>query len=591
MGRAIFGLVLFAASATLAQAYTPTMTETGKAVRWNSQPKINFAGNSSNQNGLDPGNVFSAVVTSLQRWQRASNGAVTFDYWQGTDPGIYEPNSNYNGLSSIYFSSNVRGANFLSANVLGLTQVWYNTDTGDILETDIVLNDRDFRFTLDPRDTSGFGSSSGPGGRGSVYIQNVLTHEMGHAYGLSHSGGLQATMLFMESPEQAHLGCDETVGIHALYPAGDQSSRGSIVGSVSLDRGGAVFGAHVSAISRQRGTVLASAMTDPSGNYRISALEPGDYFLMVEPFFAGASALPAYYNDINPAVCPGRVEFSRSMLTTAGTSRPQTVRVNPNSNTSAPQLVAHCGSSNGALVYSDPNATRASSAPQIYDGARDRNGFGVFDRMSPSGPSYYRLTSISGRIEVHAIGYSLYSPVSLSLTLADAGGSPVNAQMISPVYVGDSGYSNYDASLVADGLPPGDYYVRVTSRSLDVSRFPAGQIAIDTVPFVLLAGSVNEGAPPLANSIPVNARCRMDERFAGYSSPGGNPPRNQVEQEEEDGGGWFCGTIDISNRPKGGGSGPSPASIAGWFLPWATMMVALRMMRRRVVHGKVAPLA
>src|ERR1044071_2272309 len=74
----------------------------------------------------------------------------------------------------------------ISSNVLGLTQVWYNADTGQILEADTVLNDRDFLFTTDPRDTSGYGAggSSFTAGRTRVYIENVLTHEFGHSFGL-----------------------------------------------------------------------------------------------------------------------------------------------------------------------------------------------------------------------------------------------------------------------------------------------------------------------------------------------------------------------------------------------------------------------
>ena len=236
-------------------------------------------------------------MRGLQRWQAASSGRVSFDYWQGTNPKIYVPNSDYNGLSSIYFASNATRDPHLSPNVLGLTQVWYDTSTGQILETDVVLNDKNFHFTTNPQDTSGYGSggpsSNSRRGMNNVFIENVLTHELGHAFGLSHSGGLQSTMLFMESPEQAHLGCDEQVAIHALYPSRDAGSRGGITGDVVSDDGKPVFGAHVLAISRRRGTVLATALTNSSGHYRMSALEPGDYYLMVEPYYAGPGGAPA----------------------------------------------------------------------------------------------------------------------------------------------------------------------------------------------------------------------------------------------------------------------------------------------------------
>jgi hypothetical protein len=567
-------IAAFAPFANDALAYTPTLMGNGGGVRWHGEAKLNLAGNPVNRNGIDAGRFYAAAVRSLQRWQQASGGAATFDYWQGADRGIYEADSEYNGLSSLYFASNAQVDPHLSPNVLGLTQVWYNTDNGEIIETDIVLNDRDFRFTTDPRDTSGFGSSnlSYTSARNTVYIENVLTHELGHAFGLSHSGGLQSTMLFMESPEQAHLGCDEAAGIRAMYNSGGE--RGTITGSVAAESGAPVFGAHVVAISRRRGAVLATGLTDTSGRYRIGGLETGAYFLMVEPFFAGPSALPSYYAGINPAICPGGQGFGRSVLLD-GASRPQAIRVGAGGTSGAPALVARCGNYGGAALSSVAGSARASTAPVIFDGTRDGGGFGAADKFGYSNTAYYKLNAVGGRIEVHGLSYSLYSPVSPTLTLLDSGGNEVtSARSDQQVYVGDSGYVNYDAQLIAEGLAAGDYVLEVSATPMDANRYPA-PVSLDSVPFLVLTGSVNEGPPPLAGELPENARCRASENFAAYSSPGGNPPRRDTD---EDGGGTgFCGTIATSDRHgDGGGSGPGPGAIAGWFAPWLAMALIAR---------------
>src|SRR6185295_13917501 len=126
--------------------------------------------------------------------------------------------------------------------------------------------------------------------------------------------GLQSTMLFMESPEQAHLGCDEQIGIHSIYPSGDSGSRGWLTGVVTGPSGQPLFGAHVLAVSRTRGAVLASGITDRSGRYSISGLEPGPYYVIAEPYLAGASALPSYYGSMNADVCGGG-PFRRTVLT------------------------------------------------------------------------------------------------------------------------------------------------------------------------------------------------------------------------------------------------------------------------------------
>ena len=576
------GIFSSALSSLNAHAYIPTLSAAGATVRWFGKAKLNLAGNPQNQSGLSPASIYASAVRGLQRWKQASGGGIDFDYWQGTDPGIYLPNSEYNGLSSFYFASNAKSDTHLSPNVLGLTQVWYNTSSGQILETDIVLNDRDFHFTENPTDTSGFGSG-GPtfgGARPNVFIENVLTHELGHAFGLSHSAGLQSTMLFMESPEQAHLSCDEQTGIHALYASPDAGSRGSLSGQIISDAGGKVFGAHVLAISRHRGTVLASAITDRAGNYVIQGLEPGAYFLMAEPYYAGANALPAFYSGLNPFVCPGGEPFSRTAYVDSSGFNLQTVGVPAGGNSSVAPIQVHCHG-NGSAAISSSSASSSASAPTIYNGS---GGVGIINRLN-SKDSFYRMGNVSGHVEIHALGFSLYSPVKLSLSLQDGSGNSVAFQSFDPVYVGDSGYVNYDSGLTADGLPPGDYYLRVSATSLSTPYFPAGTVALDSVQFAMITGSVNEGDPALSGTIPLNGRCRASEQFASYSSPPGNPPRGSVD--DGNGGVGFCGTVaarsDKINGPRppsGPDAGPNAGAMIGWLLPWAFMGLSLRLIRR-----------
>jgi hypothetical protein len=71
----------------------------------------------------------------------------------------------------------------------------------------------------------------------------------------------------------------------------------------------------------------------------------------------------------------------------------------------------------------------------------------------------------------------------------------------------------------------GDYWVRVMASAVEVNQYPAGSVALDQNAFFVLTGSVNEDEPPLAATLPDNARCRMRENFGPYQSPPGNPPR------------------------------------------------------------------
>lgn len=573
MGRVVLLLFFFSAYAF---AYTPTVTSGGGRVRW-AGPKLNLAGNPINSSGLSENDVYGAVVRSLQRWQSASGGGVSFDYWQGTDPATYEPNSNYNGLSSIYFASNANAPTGLTPNILGLTQVWYNTDSGRILEADTVLNDKNFVFTTNPTDTSGFGSSESTfSARNRVFVENVITHELGHSYGLSHSEQLQSTMLFMESPEQAHLGCDEQIAIHTLYPTGDQSSRSSISGTVLAPNGSPLLGANVEAISRRRGTVLASAMSDRSGHYEISGLEPGEYYLMAEPYYAGTGPLPAYYGAMTASVCPEGDSFGRTVLVDSSGYLAQPVQAPAGGSADAPAIKVGCNGG-GAAITGAPTAGSSTSAPVIFNGLKDGTGFGATDRFTSGGTHYFHLSNVSGHLEVRALSYSLYSPVALRVALLDSTGQAVTgAQTQMPIYTGDSGYENYDSALIADGLALGDYYIEVSSSALNSLLYPTGPMSVDPVPFALITGTMNEGDPVMSSTIPFNARCRMTENFAAYQSPPGPPPRGSVEDQTSSGG---CGMIE----PRGGGSGsdgqsggPGSPGAVGWFIPWLLMAAVAR---------------
>ncbi len=574
MGRTLCILVFSGLlMAEAAMAYTPTLTSVGIPVKWKAGPALQLLGNPTNTSGLSDGEVSQAVTRSLQRWKDASDNRVSFDYWQGADSKSYVSNNTYNGTSNFFFASSASGANTgLSPSVLGLTQVWYNTETGEILETDIVLNDKDFKFTTDVKATLGYGTIGNQRAtyRDSVYIENVLTHELGHAMGMSHSGGLQSTMLFMEAPEQSHLGCDDQIGIRAVYPASDASERGAIEGVVKDDRGGVVFGAQVVAISRRRGVVLASALSNKSGKYRIEALEPGEYVLMVEPFFAGSSALPAYYSSMTSRSCKGG-QLGRSFLVDTTTGIPQRVAVTAGGSAAAPDVAFRCTTDGGASVTENSAARVATTAPEIFNAASHSHGFAMVDAFDANAVAQYRLKSLSGSVEIRALSYSLYSPVQPVLALVDSKGNEVSTIKRTPVYTGDSGYMNLDYSLTVAHLPLGDYTLKIMTTAVSMDAYPAGPYQIDTTPFMLVVGSVNEADPVMADTIPFDARCRRDENFAAYVSSG-NPPTQDSSATKGIG---TCGSLAIASSDGdgsgGGDSGASASAIAGWFAPWIFM--------------------
>jgi len=574
-------------------AYTSTVTPSGVPVRWPGD-SIHFelAGNPQNQTELNDADFYTAVIHGLQRWTKASGDALTFDYWQGHDTKTYPPLSAFDGISMIYFASVAKLNPHLSNNVLGLTQVWYDANTGRVFETDIVLNDRDFRFTTNPHDTSGYGSGSSnfSNGKSTVFIENVITHELGHAFGLSHSGGLQSTMLFMESPEQAHLSCDDEVAIHALYPSSDHALRGGIDGQVLNEMGTPVIGAHVVAISRRRGNALATGLTNQKGNYSIAALEPGTYFLMIEPFYAGPQTLPAYYSGMKANICPNGTTFGRTLLTEPSHEVPQAISVREGQNTQAPPITALCRPNGGAMISMHSTSSSMNTAPTLYSSENTDHGtpipgitggkiggFGGSDQLNINSPNYYRLQGIQGNIEIHALSYSLYSPARPILSLLDTNGKSVSVTTLENVYQGDSGFVNFDSAIYADSLPLGNYYLKITSTELDINLYPAGPVALDVIPFLIITGSINEPSPPLTQSLANNARCQMEENFSFYTSPDGPPPRHSSENPKTTG---FCApTTRGKEQPES-----EAALIAGWFFPFILIGLTTWILKRSRLH-------
>ncbi len=535
-----------------AQGYVSSRTADGSYVKWPGIPKMNLAGNPLNKSGLTHDYVYQAAVRSLFRWKQSSGNLLNFDYWQGTHSQVFETNSNYNGQNSLYFAS--QSGQGMDSNVIGLTQVWYDTQSGEILETDMVFNDLTYQFTSNPQDSSSNGNSR-------VFFENVLTHELGHAFGLSHSGNLQSTMLFIEAHEQNHLSCDDHAGIRALYGGSAYSGSVSISGKVIAPDGRGLHGAHLVAVSQDRGVAIASSMSDASGNYVIDALPPGNYVIYAEPFYAGAESLSGYYRGINTKVCSGK-EFGRTFLRG---SNGALKAVSAQQRVSVESLTVDCTGGASVSPVGGSSFSSAYSVPIRYD------RFALTDQVRPGAARYYRFEDVEGKLQVSLLGYSLYSPLALAAELIDEGGRALDVSIQQPVFTGVSGYSNYDVKVSAEGLPLGDYTLKVYTSYLSQDRFPAGRVSTDSNPFLVMVGALNPPPVSFGNLYPENGRCEFKENFPAYQSPGGLPPRKFDDESENVG---FCGTL----------SGPTstpPGAIFGWFVPWLFMLFIFVDQRRR----------
>ncbi len=501
-----------------AAAHIQTLSSSGTPLRWampNQYPI--FYTNWSNTSGLSYNSVFNLFTQALQRWKYSTqNNSIQFDYWQGNNKGT-PTTTDYDGKSSVFFSS--ASSEKLGNGTLCVTIVW--STSGAILESDVEFNDDLYTFTTNPTDTS-------VNANGRVFLQNVATHEFGHAFGLAHSAVLQSSMVFRENRAQNRPSCDDLSGISQIYPTSNFAAlKGRISGTI-LNGSTAVYGAHVLAISRSRGVVLASSITDSSGRVVLDNLEPEEYFLFVEPFQAsspisslcGGSSSGCYFGSVNSnQVCTGS-PFKRKFVESSP-GVPQVYNITSGSNITFGSIDVGCSDLTGTTTSST-----IGSAPILLNNVNGTEA--VATRIAVSGAmstnQFYKLQNISGNLKVHVMSYSIYSPFDPSITLLDSSGNEITtAQVNLNRFTNDTSYINYDAAVSANNLALGDYYIRVTNNSLPLtSRYPAGSVSgqIDTVRYYLLNVLLNKATPTL--TFADNARCESSDNFTSFEDHG--PP-------------------------------------------------------------------
>ena len=140
-----------------------------------------------------------AIDSAAAAWSQQANTPFAFYRAGFTNSTTID----YNGRNEVFFRNASNGT------AIATTYVWSSGDL--MLETDIVFWDGAYTFFT--------GSSGCAGG---FYVEDVATHEFGHALGLGHSAVAEATMvsgLGYCSSDKRSLELDNQQGIEALYPA------------------------------------------------------------------------------------------------------------------------------------------------------------------------------------------------------------------------------------------------------------------------------------------------------------------------------------------------------------------------------------
>jgi len=232
-------------------------------------------------------NVERVVTDSFGAWAAVPTSNVRF-----RDNGtVSSVPSGRDGRNTIYFDeTGLLVGSPPASGVIAVTLIRWNA-TGEITDADIVLNGRDFLFSVSRTATP----------RGWIDLQDVLTHEIGHFIGLDHSplegdAAVRPTMNpfndFLSPTSGRTLEADDEAGVSFLYPATTHAPTGSVSGNVVHPDGAGAWGAHVVAYRAGTRAFVVSSLSGlaggdegqiGSGAFSITGLPPGEYELAVEP--------------------------------------------------------------------------------------------------------------------------------------------------------------------------------------------------------------------------------------------------------------------------------------------------------------------
>jgi hypothetical protein len=228
--------------------------------------------------------VLGAVHRALQSWSRAAG--VTFVEVSSPLQSISPPEKG-DGVSLITIAGTEENlAVFAEGNTTARTRVFYDPDTGEITEADIVINPYPYSQGGAPLQFSTDETA------GTYDLESTLAHELGHLLGLSHSNVIGATMQTSQAlngtygqpatTERSLSEADETA-VRTLYDLG--SKTGSIEGRILNSIDGSLRpagGAHVWFEDLETGKVAASIVTAPNGKFTLSGVPAGNYRAMIE---------------------------------------------------------------------------------------------------------------------------------------------------------------------------------------------------------------------------------------------------------------------------------------------------------------------
>jgi hypothetical protein len=227
--------------------------------------------------------VVGAARRALARWSSLTNINFVIVWSQETS---ISPSDAGDGVSLITIAATPENEAFNSDATTGRTRVFFDPETGNIVEADISIN------PLPRADDGTVLQFSTDGTPGTYDLEATFTHEIGHLLGLDHSAVLSSTMqarqafngtFGLPAITERTLSEDDRQKVRSLY--GPKLKLGRIEGKLVDNRTLGVLtplnGVNVWAESLANGRVIASDVTADDGTYHLDGLTPGQYRVIV----------------------------------------------------------------------------------------------------------------------------------------------------------------------------------------------------------------------------------------------------------------------------------------------------------------------
>lgn len=197
-----------------ARAYVPVTTKDGTPVTWTHRC-VEVWTHTDLVSELTADEVYSALEQSLAEWsgvdcswiEGVARGFTCFDH-----VGL----ASWPGPQNELLTRDTEGTWLHPQRVVALTSLSYDPRDGEINDADVELNGEDYRFAIDGTLTS-------------YDLQQTLTHELGHVFGLDHTPVAAATMYALSYAGEISkrtLAPDDIEGICATHPMASAPATG-----------------------------------------------------------------------------------------------------------------------------------------------------------------------------------------------------------------------------------------------------------------------------------------------------------------------------------------------------------------------------